>query len=86
MLDFICEMAEGKKRKCCVKSSKIIQQKRWAASVVQLGTRSQRSGLKIIADEENLQSSKQTEVGPTDLRAIPATQLPTPFSFQYVCN
>lgn len=49
---------------------KIIQQKRWAASVVQLGTRSQRSDLKIIADKENLQSSKQTEVGQTDLRAI----------------
>lgn len=53
-------MAEEKKKKCCVKSLKIIQQKRWAASVVQLNTGSQRSELKIIVDEEYPQSSKQT--------------------------
>jgi len=56
-------MAAEKKKNCCAKSLKIIQQKRWAASVVQLGTRSQRSGLKIIIDKEYPQSSKQTEMG-----------------------
>lgn len=63
LLDLIYDMAAEKKKNCCATSMKIIQQKRWAASVVQMSTRSQRSGLKIIVDEEYLQSSKQTEMG-----------------------
>lgn len=56
-------MAVEKKKNCCVKSLKIIQQKRWAASVVQMGTRSQRSEVEIIAGEEYPQSSMETEMG-----------------------
>lgn len=56
-------MAVEKNKNCYVKSLKIIQQKRWAASVGQLGTRSQRSELEIVVDEEYPQSSKETEVG-----------------------
>lgn len=63
LLDLINDTAAEKKKNCCVKSLKIIQQRRWAASVVQLGTRSQRSELEITADEEYPQSSKETEVG-----------------------
>lgn len=63
MLDLINDMAVEKKENCCVKSLKIIQQKRWAPSAVQLGTRSQRSELEIIDDEEYPQSIKETEVG-----------------------
>jgi len=80
-------MAEEKKKKCCVKSLKIIQQKRWAASVVQLDTRSQRSELKIIVDEEYPQSSKQTGVGQWNQEPYlkPATN---PFLFPAfsICN
>lgn len=63
LLDLINDMAVEKKKNCCVKSLKIIQQKRWAASVVQMGTRSQRSEVEIIAGEEYPQSSMETEMG-----------------------
>lgn len=63
LLDLVCDMAEERKKNCRTKSLKIILQKRWAVSLVQLGIRRQRSDLKITADEEYLQSSKQTKLG-----------------------
>lgn len=81
LLDLINDTALEKKKNCCVKSLEIIQQKRWAASIVQLGTRSQRSGLEIIADEEYPQSSQETEVG--QLNWKPYLWAIYPLSFQH---